>query len=341
MLMARGRDPVLAEGPAADVDDVDAVVPHLAVAGVPEPVPFVVQLLAPQRPHRRRAAPEVVIQGPRRRGGCVDRADAVAGPIHQSVGEADRPELAASEAVEHAAEEAAGAVLGADLDHPAVLAGRRHHLPPFPDVIGERLLDVHVLPRLTRPDRRQRVPVVRQGDDHRVDALVVEDLAGVAIRGDLRPEVAGRLDFPVEVRRVGVAERDDVGAGDLAEPADELMSPPAHTPDGRGRAQPDDPDIHRVVGADRSAPGAEHQPRHPHRQAGRHRTPQEAPARDRFHHRAHLGSWGLWRERTVQMPPAWKSPSQKGTGTGPRTQILRVKSGDGPEPVPFWDGLQG
>src|SRR5262245_10814350 len=44
----RGRS-VLAQGPAADVDDVDAVVPHLAVARAPEPVPLVMELLAPKR----------------------------------------------------------------------------------------------------------------------------------------------------------------------------------------------------------------------------------------------------------------------------------------------------
>ena len=31
--------------------------------------------------------------------------------------------------------------------------------------------------------------------------------------------------------------------------------------------------------------------------------------------------------------------SHKGTGTGPRTRILREKSGIGPEPVPLWDSL--
>ena len=266
---ARGR-PVLSQGPAAHIDDVDAVVPHLAVARVPEPVPLVVQLLAHERLLGGRAAPEVVIHGARRRRGRVDRPDTVAGPVHQRVGEADGPELAAAQAVEHPAEERARPVLGADLDHAAVLAGRRHHLLPFPQVVRERLLDVDVLARLAGPDRRQGMPVVRQGDDHRVDALVVEDFAGVVIRGDLPPVVTGRLDFAIEVRLVGVAERDDLDAGDLAEPADELVATPAHTPDGRGRPQPDDRDIHRVVGADRPGPGAEHQPRHPQRQTGRH-----------------------------------------------------------------------
>ena len=191
---ARGR-PVLSQGPAAHIDDVDAVVPHLAVAGVPEPVPLVVQLLAHERLLGGRAAPEVVIHGARWRRGRFDRPDTVAGPVNQRVGEADGPELAAAEAVEHPAEERARPVLGADLDHAAELAGRRHHLLPFPQVVRERLLDVDVLAGLAGPDRRQGVPVVRQGDEHRVDALVVEDFAGVVIRGDLPPVVTGRLEL--------------------------------------------------------------------------------------------------------------------------------------------------
>ena len=134
--------------------------------------------------------------------------------------------------------------------------------------------------------------MIGQGDDHRVDGLVVENLAGVVIGGDLLPVVTGGLEFAVEVRLVHVAERDDLDAGDLAEPADELVATPAHASDGRGRPEPDDRDIHGVVGADRPGPGAEHQPRHPERQTGRHRTSQKAPAWDRFHVPAHGGPWG-------------------------------------------------
>ena len=112
--------------------------------------------------------------------------------------------------------------------------------------------------------------MVGQGDDHRVDALVVESLAGIVIRGDLPPVGTSRLDFAIEVRLVGVAERDDVDALDLAEPVDELMATPAHTADGRGRPQPDDREIHRVVGASRPGPGALQQSRHPQRETGRH-----------------------------------------------------------------------
>ena len=103
-------------------------------------------------------------------------------------------------------EERARPVLGTDLDHSLVFAGRRHHLLPFPQVVRERLLDIDVLARPAGPDRRQGMPVVRQGDDHRVDALVVEDSAWVVIRGDLLPVVAGRFDFAIQVRLVGVAD---------------------------------------------------------------------------------------------------------------------------------------
>ena len=185
------------------------------------------------------------------------------------MGEADGPELAAAQAVEHPAEERARPVLGADLDHATVLASRRHHLLPFPQVVRERLLNVDVLASLARPDGREGVPVVRQGDDHGVDTLVVEHFAGVVIRGYLPPVVTGRLEFAVEVRPVHIAERDDLDAGDLAEPADKLVATPAHTSHGCGRPKPDDRDIHGVVGAARPGPGAGHPPWHPQRQTGR------------------------------------------------------------------------
>ena len=114
------------------------------------------------------------------------------------------------------------------------------------------------------------MPVIRQGDDHRVDALGVENFAGVVIRGDLPPVVMGCLDLAIEMRLVGVASCHDLDALNLAEPADELVATPAHTTNGRGRPQPDDRDIHGVVGAARPGPGALHPPRHHRRQAGRH-----------------------------------------------------------------------
>src|SRR5699024_3359559 len=62
-----------------------------------------------------------------------------------------------------------GALLRAALADAVVLARRLDDLAPFPDVVGDGLLDVDVLTRLERPDRRQGVPVVTGGDHDGVD----------------------------------------------------------------------------------------------------------------------------------------------------------------------------
>ena len=163
------------------------------------------------------------------------------------MGEADGPELAAAQAVEHPAEERAGPVLGADLDHAAVLAGRRHHLLPFPQVVRERLLDVDVLARLAGPDRRQGVPVVRQGDDHRVDALVVEHLANIGVGGDRFAAFLERFDAVGEHGLVGVAQGHDPGFRDLSQCPDELSAPASHASGNIDAAQTHNSDPDRVA----------------------------------------------------------------------------------------------
>ena len=49
---------------------------------------------------------------------------------------------------------------------------------------------------------------------------------------------------------------DDPDAGDLPEPADELVTTPAHATNCVGRPQPDDPHADRLIGAARAGPGA-------------------------------------------------------------------------------------
>ena len=72
-----------------------------------------------------------------------------------------------------------GAHLGADLHAFLVLARGIEELLAFPEREAERFFDVHVLAGLHRPDPAQAVPVVRRGDDHRVDFGIVEHLARV------------------------------------------------------------------------------------------------------------------------------------------------------------------
>ena len=237
----RGRL-VLPQAPAANVDDVDAVVAHLAVAGLPEPVPLVVQLLAHQRPLGGRAAPEVVIDG----GGTGVGASTLPMPSRarytMRVGEADGPELAAAQVLERLAKDRARSALRAHLDHAAVLSGRGHHLPAFPHVVGERLLDVDVLARLAGPDRGQGMPMVGRGDDHGVDVLVVEQFADVAVDGDLDAAVFEQLGFPVDVGAVHVAEGDNPRSRNILEGVDELVSPPADAANRGDISQTDDAD---------------------------------------------------------------------------------------------------
>ena len=117
--------------------------------------------------------------------GAADFADADSRAVNDGAGPADRAELAAAEILEGLVTGRAGAALRAHLDHAAVLAGRGDHLPAFPDVVGQRLLDVDVLARLAGPDGGQGVPMVGRGDDDGVDVLVVEQLADVAVDGDV------------------------------------------------------------------------------------------------------------------------------------------------------------
>src|SRR5438552_17800417 len=147
---------------------------------------------------------------------------------------ANGTDLAAAQVVERLAQKRARTILSAHLDHAAVLPGRRHHLLSFPELVGKRLLNINVLAGLTGPNCRQRMPVIGQSDDHRVDGFVVENPAKVAVSSELFAPVLERLGFAVDVRLVNVAQRDDPCAGDLSHSGNELMPAPADTADSRG-----------------------------------------------------------------------------------------------------------
>ena len=70
-------------------------------------------------------------------------------------------------------------LLGPNLADPLVLPCRLDHLAAFGDGEAHRFLAVNVLARLAGVDERQRMPMVRRGDDHRVDLFQVEHLAVV------------------------------------------------------------------------------------------------------------------------------------------------------------------
>ena len=82
--------------------------------------------------------------------------------------------------------------------------------PGLPDVIGERLLAIHVLAVGEREVRREDVRVLGGGDDHCIKLLrVVEDLAEVGHAAGLREILPGG----VEGEAVDVAENGHVLVG--------------------------------------------------------------------------------------------------------------------------------
>src|SRR5437016_10981632 len=166
----------------------DSIIAHLAVAGVPEPMPFIVQLLAHKRAVSRRAAPKIVVNRRRHRCRRTDLANAFSRAVNQCMRKTDWTEIAAVQIVKSSAQESTGTVLGSHLDHALILPGRGNHLLPFPKVVRKRLLDINVLAGLTSPNGSQRVPVILQGDHHRINGLIVEHASKIRLGSHLLSE---------------------------------------------------------------------------------------------------------------------------------------------------------
>src|SRR5262249_49710644 len=115
---------------------------------------------------------------------------------------------------EHSTELAA--LLAAGLEDYLRLLYRVHDGPALGDIVGERLLAIDVLAGAGGLDARDRVPVVRRGDDHGVDVLasqhVAEVVEGVAA---LVLALAFLGSIPLLNRLLGAlpAVRDDVADG--------------------------------------------------------------------------------------------------------------------------------
>ena len=251
-----GRQLVLADDPAADVDVVDAVVAEVPVAGRPEPVPIVMQVLAHQRGHRRRAAPEVVIDRLGHRLGAVDLADALPQPVDEAAHEPHLAEVALVDVVDRLAESRIRAALRSRLHDALVLAGRLDHLPALPDVVADRLLDVDILARLAGPHGDERVPVVGRRRGHHIDVLIFEQLAAVHVRVHLLAPLGEFLPLPFEEALIRIADGDDPHAGNLAKPVDVIgpLAANAHHREANVVIGPPDTrvrDSHRKPGRDR------------------------------------------------------------------------------------------
>src|SRR4051794_19026222 len=129
--------------------------------------------------------------------------------------------------IESLRQKCARAILGPDLDHAVIFFRRSHHLLPFPEIMGKRLFNVNVLAGLTRPDRRERMPMVGQGDHDGIDGLVIHHLAQVGISGDLLAAILEWLCLASQMCRVHIAERGYLEAGNFPYPRNELMPAPS------------------------------------------------------------------------------------------------------------------
>src|ERR1035437_2010482 len=169
-----------AQAPARDIDFVNALVAEVAVAVGPIPVPVAVEAVFLEWHLLRRTLPQVVIHI--RRGIAHGLgADGVAPLVAQAAGEVDVADQTFAHLPHAVLQRHRGAALAALLHHPVVLAGRRHDLFDFEDIMRARLLDVDVLAGAARVDGHQRVPVIGGGDRDGVDRLVFQQLAVVRV----------------------------------------------------------------------------------------------------------------------------------------------------------------
>ncbi len=193
---------------------------------------------------RRRAKPEVVVQflGRLLRPAEADAPPRLAGV---AVGDQQLAVLAAADGRHLLDPMRVGAALRALLDDAAVFPRRLDQLAALEDIVAAGLLHVDVLARLARPNRLQRVPMVRRGDGNGVQVLVVEHFPKVL-------EALGRiaavvLDPPAprgEQPAVGIDQVGDLDALDVAVRVDVFLSPAVDAGDG---------DAHPAAGAQHPA----------------------------------------------------------------------------------------
>ena len=131
------------------------------------------------------------------------------------------------------------------LDDPVVLLGRRDQAQALIESVRGGFLDIDVLTCLTRPDRRQRVPVVgrRNGDD--VDVLVFDDLTQVL--HDVGTMAVLLLEFPCALAgdfHIRIDEGRDINVLDRLQAIHVALAAAIHAQDCRS-----DP----VVGPDHAA----------------------------------------------------------------------------------------
>src|SRR5260370_16608392 len=149
----------VAHAPARDAHLMAALVADVAVAGIPEPVPVVLETQFVERAHGRRSQEEIPIHAGR--GGLVlGVADGIAALEAQALRLVDL----ADETLLHGGDslhlERRAAMLRANLHEFSGGALHLHHLLAFVDVVAGGLLALHIFTRLPPPHTGHGRPII-------------------------------------------------------------------------------------------------------------------------------------------------------------------------------------
>src|SRR6266516_2759836 len=208
-----------AQTPAANIRRVNIVVAQLAVARVQNPVPVVMKLRPRQLIHRRGTGPQVIIHA-RGNFARTGSADGITPAIDNAAGQFHFAELAVVNVSDGLGQRAVGAVLRSALANATQLARHLHDPAAFADIVADRFLDINILARVHRPNRRQRVPVVRRRDEDCGDRLVIENHAQILdclwLGTFLRDQVSGDLGGAIAIRIADVSDLTIRKPGELA-----------------------------------------------------------------------------------------------------------------------------
>ena len=201
--------------PTSDVHFVNALVAHIAVAGIPKPMPVVSKTQLVEGPQRGRAQEQVPIHSRRRRL-ISPLSNRLAALVAQALGEINLAQHAVLQQLHRLHLVRHAARLAADLAHTRILPRRRNHLLALERVMAGWLLAISVLAGLHRPNCGQGVPMVRRRDRDGVDVFVFEHLSHIAVLfgfGSLFTRDR-RLRL-LQRRLIHVAQARDVSAGQL------------------------------------------------------------------------------------------------------------------------------
>src|SRR4051794_33115051 len=211
----------------------DSLIAEIAVAGVPDPMPVVMESVLGEGLQGRRPGPQIVVDARR------DRLDGrmpngVAPLITKASCQVPLTDQARLHLVHGFANGCARTALAPVLADHLILLNGPDQLPAFPPIVRTRLLEVHVLPSLRRPDAHERMPVVRGRNRNGIEVFVFEQLAKIDFRLGLWKSHAFGIGepFPEDIF-INITEAGNFNTRDAFIPLDMIPSATAHPHDGQ------------------------------------------------------------------------------------------------------------